>query len=81
MTQILQVITQTESWTKEVKEDVVEALERLLEKAQAREIQGIAYSCVTIDKAVLTGFTKTKDRNGMIGGLERVKHHILAGED
>lgn len=77
----LRVITQTESWSKEVQTDVVARLSELLEMAKSGEIQGIAYSCALIDGCTATGFTKNNAQSAIIGGLERVKHRMLAGED
>lgn len=81
MTIPVRVITQTESWAKEVQEDVVAVLRRLLKRAEAGEIQGIAYSCSTVDNMVLTGSTKCANQSAVIGGLERIKYRMLAGED
>jgi len=76
----LRVITQTESWKAEVKVDVVERLRELLAAAEAGEIQGIAFSATTIDDCVITGFSKNTNQAAIIGGLERVKHRMLANE-
>jgi hypothetical protein len=76
----LRVITQTESWRQEVQADVVSCLRDLLAMAEAGEIQGFAYSAVCADMCVSTGFTKDVNRSAIIGGLERVKHRMLAGE-
>jgi len=77
----LKVITQTESWRQEVQDDVVDRLRELLAKAEAGEIQGIAYAAATIDNCISTGFTKNNAQSAIIGGLERVKHRMLAGEE
>lgn len=76
----LRVITQTESWKAEVQQDVVERLRELLAQAEAGEIQGIAYAAVTLDNMIATGFTKNNAQSAIIGGLERVKHRMLSGE-
>ncbi len=81
MTDPLRLITQTESWKAEVKDDVVETLLTLLERARSGEIQGLAYSAATIDSAVLTGFTKSDGHNVILGGLARVQHAMLASEE
>lgn len=78
--ELLRVITQTESWKQEVQADVVERLTELLEAAKAGEIQGIAYSAVTVDGMVATGFTKNAHQSAIIGGLVRVQHRMIAGE-
>jgi hypothetical protein len=75
------LITQPESWKSEVQEDVVSRLRTLLEKAESGELQGIAYAAVTIDRCVMTGFTKNDDQSGIIGGLARVQHRMIAGEE
>lgn len=80
MAEPLRVITQTESWAQEVQTDVVCCLRELLAQAESGEIQGIAYSCATLDNMVATGFTKNNAQSAIIGGLERVKHRMLAGE-
>lgn len=77
----LKVITQPESWRQEIREDVVSHLRGLLDRAEAGEIQGIAYSCASVDNCVVTGFTKNDAQSAIIGGLERVKHRMLADED
>jgi hypothetical protein len=77
----LRVITQTESWAQEVQTDVVTRLRELLAQAEAGELQGIAYSAATADNMIATGFTKNNAQSAIIGGLERVKHRMLAGED
>lgn len=76
----LRVITQTESWAQEVRQDVVETLELLLAQAKSGKLLGVAYSGVTADGMVVTGYTKTTGLNATIGGLERVKHHMLQAE-
>jgi hypothetical protein len=81
MAEPLRVITQTESWKAEVRADVVETLRELLQRAEAGEIQGIAYSCATIDRGVSTGFTKSDNHNAIIGGLARVQYRMLADEE
>lgn len=81
MNEPFRIVTQPESWAREVKDDVVSAIRSLLDRAQAGEIQGIAYSCATIDNMVITGCTKNVNQSAIIGGLERIKHRILAGED
>lgn len=81
MAEPFQLVTQPESWRQEVSDDVVQALRRLLERAEAGELQGVAYSCITIDGCVVTGFTKSADQSATIGGLERVKFRMLSGED
>lgn len=76
----LRMITQTESWAGEVKADVVARLRELLDQAEAGEIQGFAYAAATIDGCVSTGFTKNNAQTAIIGGLVRVQHRMLAGE-
>ena len=80
MSEPLRVITQTESWAQEVQADVVSTLRELLARAEAGEIQGIAYAANCADNLVLTGFSKRNNQSAIIGGLERVKHRMLAGE-
>lgn len=77
----LRVITQTESWKQEVQADVVERLAELLEMARSGELQGIAYAAVSTDNMVVTGFTKNNNQSAIIGGLARVQHRMIAGED
>jgi len=81
MKDALRLITQTESWKQEVQVDVVTRLRELLAMAEAGEIQGIAYAAATTDNMVATGFTKNNAQSAIIGGLERVKHRMLSGED
>ena len=81
MTEPFRVITQTESWKQEVQFDVVERLRDLLTMAESGEIQGIAYAAVTADNCVVTGFTKNDGQSAIIGGLARVQHRMLAGEN
>lgn len=76
----LKLITQPESWRQEVAIDVVERLKELLAQAEAGELQGFAYAAATIDNCIATGFTKNDAQSAIIGGLERVKHRMLAGE-
>ena len=76
----LRVITQTESWSAEVKADVVDELRGLLASAEAGEIQGIAYAAIGVDGCVTTGATKNVNQSSIIGGLERIKHRMLASE-
>lgn len=80
MTETFRLITQTESWAGEVQEDVVDSLVRLLEQANSGELQGFAYAGATKDNCVVTGYTKDINRSAIIGGLERVKHRMLAQE-
>lgn len=80
MAQPLKLITQTESWKQEVQVDVVTRLRELLAQAESGEIQGIAYAAATADNCIATGFTKNDAQSAIIGGLERVKHRMLAGE-
>jgi hypothetical protein len=81
MSEPLRVITQTESWRQEVQDDVVMRLRSLLEQAEAGEIQGIAYAASTVDGMVQTGFTKNNAQSAILGGLARVQHRMIAGED
>lgn len=81
MSEPMKVITQTESWRSEVNEDVVSTLRALLERAEAGELQGIAYSIATVDNCVVTGVTKNDAQSAIIGGLERIKFRMLRGED
>lgn len=81
MAEVVRVITQTESWHQEVQTDVVTRLRELLVMAESGEIQGIAYAAATADNCVATGFTKNNAQSAIIGGLERVKHRMLSGED
>jgi len=81
MQQPFRVITQTESWKQEVQTDVVERLRDLLSMAESGEIQGIAYAAAGIDNTVITGFTKNNAQTAIIGGLARVQHRMLSGED
>lgn len=76
----LRVITQTESWASDVKADVVERLRELLAAAEAGEIRGIAYSALCADGMTMTGCSKSENQAAIIGGLERVKHRMLANE-
>lgn len=76
----LRVITQTESWASDVKTDVVEKLRDLLARAEAGEIHGIAYSAICADGMTLTGCSKSDNQAAIIGGLERIKHRMLASE-
>lgn len=80
MTEPLRVITQTESWKQEVQADVVERLREILKMAEAGEIQGFAYAALGIDNTVITGFTKNDGQSAIIGGLARVQHRMLSGE-
>lgn len=79
MTEPLRVITQTESWANEVKLDVIEHLEYLLDKAKTGEILGIAYAANTSDNMVITGSTKSVEQLKIVGGLERIKHRMIMG--
>ncbi|KQS79036.1 hypothetical protein ASG25_10645 [Rhizobium sp. Leaf384] len=81
MTEPFRLITQPESWKSEVQNDVVTRLRELLEMAESGELQGIAYSASTVDGCVMTGFTKSADQNGIIGGLARVQYRMIAGEE
>ncbi|MFD1945058.1 hypothetical protein [Paradevosia shaoguanensis] len=81
MSQPLRLITQTESWKQEVQVDVVTRLRELLAMAEAGELQGIAYAAATTDNMIATGFTKNNAQSAIIGGLARVTHRMLAGED
>jgi hypothetical protein len=80
MVEPLKVITQTESWQQEVKEDVVAMIKRLLQCAEAGEIQGLAYAAVTIDGCTLDAFSKSANHAILIAGLERVKFRLLSQE-
>lgn len=80
MAEPLRVITQTESWAQEVQTDVVTRLRELLAQAESGELQGIAYAAACADNMIATGFTKNNAQSAIIGGLERVKHRMLAGE-
>lgn len=81
MAENLKLITQPESWKQEVKEDVVCQLRDLLSKAETGELQGFIFVGLTIDRCVITAATKNSDQAGLIGGLERVKHRMLASEN
>ena len=80
MAEPLRIITQTESWASDVKADVVERLRQLLAQAEAGEIQGIAYSAYCADGMTITGCSKSSNQSAIIGGLERIKHRMLASE-
>jgi len=81
MNEPLRIITQTESWKQEVQSDVVVRIRELLAMAEAGEIQGIAYAAAGIDNTIITGFTKNNAQTAIIGGLARVQHRMLAGEE
>lgn len=80
MTDTLRVITRTESWANAVQQDVIEALENLLERARTGEVQGLAYATALADGSVATGYTKSNAHSAIIGGLARVQHRMIAGE-
>ncbi len=76
----LRVITQEESWRGQVKADVVERLRELLAMAESGELQGIAYAALAADGMIVTGCSKSDDQMAIVGGLERIKYRMLAGE-
>lgn len=77
----LKVITQQESWAEEVRQDVVERLEYLIECARSGELQGFVLVGLTADNMVITATTKNGDQAKLIGGIERVKFRMLSAED
>lgn len=80
MSNPVRIITQQESWRTEVQADVVDRLRLLLSKAEAGEIQGFVFIGLSIDDCIITAATKNNDQAKLIGGMERVKHRMLAAE-
>lgn len=80
MGEVRTVVSGREAWRREVKDDVVERMRELLERAEAGEIQGVAFSAYCIDGTVYTGWTKNGFQSAIIGGLVRVMHRMIDSE-
>lgn len=77
MTEPLKLITQEESWLTQVRCDVVELLEELLEQAKAGEVTGIAIAASHADGSTTQNWSAMDDADKIIATIERVKLRLL----
>jgi hypothetical protein len=63
-----------------VREDLVEKLERILERARSGEIIGISMVSTARTGNVVTSWTESGDLFRDIGALELLKHEMLAAK-
>jgi hypothetical protein len=77
----LKIVTQTESWKKEIDENIIKILEDHLAKAKAGEFDGLAVIFSTKDNMCGHAYSNMMSRNDIIGVCERLKHAILTSMD
>lgn len=76
----LRLITQAESWSKEVHEDVVKVLRDALARAEAGEITGVALAMTSVDECTVTYFSKREASALMLGAVVRLQDALLRND-